>query len=61
MCAKPSTPSLSIPSRKPFSTGRNANQDITDPIGFPFWTPLEQAIVLVSPESTRKKTPAGLA
>lgn len=61
MCEKAATSSPLNSSRKPFSPGNNANQNITDPIEFPFWTPLGQAIVRVSPESTRKKAPAGLA
>ena len=51
MYAKDSTPSASISCRNRSSPGRNARQNIAGPMGSPCWTPLEQATVLVSPES----------
>ena len=54
MYAKASAPSPSNSSLKRFIPSRNARQNIPEPIGSPWWTPLEQANVLVSPESIRK-------
>ena len=60
MHANASTPCTSNSSLKRFSSGCNARQIIVTPMGFPYLTPLEQAIVLVSSESIRKKPRAGL-
>ena len=60
MYAKASTPSPSSSCRNRFSPGHNARQNIAGPMESPGWTPLEQAIVLISPESIGKCTSAGL-
>ena len=59
MYAKASTPLLNS-FMKHFSPGRKVRQDNAGPMGSPRWTPLEKGIVLVSPESIRKNTFAGL-
>ena len=59
MFAKVSTPYLSNYSLERLSTGRYARQQFTGPMGSPCWTPLEQGIVLVSPESVRTNTSSG--
>lgn len=61
MHAKKNTPSLLISPLNRFIPGSNARQNIFGPMPpSPCCTPLEQVIVLVSPESTRKNASPGL-
>ena len=49
-----------ISTRKRPGFGGNVKQNISGPVGFPWWTPLEQVIVVVYPEPIREKLLTGL-